>query len=165
MADMIVEEGKYKIAQAADDLIFPSISSCVSITLAFANGIRYGGHAILVPEGASMWTISEMCADLQRQVALPGATRIYVVGDTATWDGVWDQLPQTRGLQRAGVNRIADLARYFGARVRFAATNVINPPVNAVDVTFYSRTARNNAGLLTVINRANGALVGAATRW
>ena len=44
-----VNEGEFETVQETDDMLYPNIDSCLTVTYAYDTGIRSGGHAILFP--------------------------------------------------------------------------------------------------------------------
>ncbi len=118
---IFVNEGEFKQAQPNDDLVHAGINSCVSVTVAYPNGERIGGHASLAPGGGQLGLQGillgiMMSAALRNMV---GATGVYVVGDLGSWPG-------QPGWPATGANGLAAALGLPGVPVWSRDTQVLN---------------------------------------
>ncbi len=77
-----IHEGETGSTQGAEDLIFPDINSCLTVTCACEGGVVIGGHAVLIPE-ANQLSLVKIVEVLKRA---PVRKHLFLIGDNATWD-------------------------------------------------------------------------------
>ena len=149
MADISILEGNFRVVNPYDNLIYPEVSSCLTITAAFGgSGMRAGGHSVMVP-AQNQKTITDICQAVHAYVQAGGVTQVYVVGAQEFWDTNWSDMPQTMGLRNRRVNQVQDLAAYFQANTTFIDTT----DFNSVDIYFYSLNYASNPGQLLAVQR------------
>lgn len=107
-----IKEGEAKTIAPADNLKYPSINSCLSLTVVSStDATRYGGHSVLIPEDAQL-TLQQICDFLNQHKG----KCLYIIGDIGTWNGNWNDLPQTKNLTINGVKvtNVAGIATALG---------------------------------------------------
>ncbi len=125
MSDVSVNEGMFGQAKHGN-LIFPNINSCLAITYVYADGMRCGGHAILLPEG-NQASIGKILEELSKR---PTPKKLLIIGDIGTWDQNWQQLPSTNNLKIKGhaLSKVSDIAKSLS----IPAEDVITKDTNGV---------------------------------
>lgn len=79
-----IKEGEFDIVPDGEDLLYPHLDSCLSITCTNADGNRCGGHAVMVPDPeAGQLTLAGIC---ERLTAQGDGQRLYIIGAFAYWE-------------------------------------------------------------------------------
>jgi len=76
-----VEEGQFVTVQATDDMYYPFIDSCLTVTYAYDTGVRSGGHAVLFPYKQT--TLEQMVQSLS---SMNRAPIFYIIGAIQIWN-------------------------------------------------------------------------------
>lgn len=98
-------EGQTGIA-VAEDLIYPNINSCLSITIVLNDGTRVGGHAVLIPEDGQQ-NLNNILTFIANNSPIAQRVRLYIIGDIGTWDDNLDNIRNIHGIPN-GVNNIVN---------------------------------------------------------
>lgn len=130
MALITIDEGQAKEVPAADNLLYPNINSCLSLTAVFPDNKRVGGHAVLFPEGAGQLDLQKICDYIFTRKG--NSTGLYVIGYIGIWNGYWPDLPQTKNLTINGkkVTSVAGIATAMG----YPAAGNLNFDVDTCDM-------------------------------
>ena len=80
-----VEEGQFVTVQATDDMYYPFIDSCLTVTYAYDTGVRSGGHAVLVPNDTQK-TLEQMVQSLN---GMNRAPIFYIIGAIQVWNAYY----------------------------------------------------------------------------
>jgi len=77
-----VNEGEFKTVQATDDMLYPNINSCLTVTYAYNTGVRSGGHAVLfpTPDQLTLELMVEKLSDMNK------AKIFYLLGCIRLWN-------------------------------------------------------------------------------
>jgi hypothetical protein len=90
---MNLDEGQSGKVTLPDELIYPNINSCLSVTMVLNDGTRIGGHAILIPEPGQQ-NLNNILTYITNNAPEGQRVRLYVIGDIDTWnqnlDGIRD---------------------------------------------------------------------------
>ena len=81
-ATVDVNEGEFVTVQAGDDMRYPNIDSCLTVTYAYNTGVRSGGHAVLFPQPGQQ-TLEQMVQSLN---GMNRATIFYIMGAIEVWN-------------------------------------------------------------------------------
>ena len=81
-ATVDVNEGEFVTVQAGDDMRYPNIDSCLTVTYAYNTGVRTGGHAVLFPQPGQQ-TLEQMVQSLN---GMNRATIFYIMGAIEVWN-------------------------------------------------------------------------------
>ena len=139
MAIITIDEGQAKEVPVADNLLYPNINSCLSLTAVFPDKKRVGGHAVLFPEGAGQLDLQGICNYILARKG--NSTGLYAIGYTGIWDGFLAGLPADKKLKINGkiVTKVADIATAMGypaaGNLNFDV-DVCNAPKGSYDVYF-----------------------------
>ena len=77
-----VNEGEFVTVQAGNDMRYPNIDSCLTVTYAYNTGVRSGGHAVLFPQPGQQ-TLEQMVQSLN---GMNRATIFYIMGAIEVWN-------------------------------------------------------------------------------
>ena len=98
---MTVNEGEFETVQAANDMLYPNIDSCLTVTYAYDTGVRSGGHAVLFPEQGQE-TLEQMVQTLSGKNK---ANIFYILGAIGVWnDNYFGQTGRNFTINGAVVN-------------------------------------------------------------
>lgn len=139
MATITIDEGQAKEVPSADNLLYPNINSCLSLTAVFPDAKRVGGHAVLFPEGAGQLDLQKICDYIFSRKG--NSTGLYVIGYIKIWNDSWSQLPQTKNLTINGkkVTNVAGIATAMGYPAAGSLNfdvDTCNLPSGSYDVAF-----------------------------
>jgi len=81
-ATVDVNEGEFVTVQAGNDMRYPNIDSCLTVTYAYNTGVRSGGHAVLFPQPGQQ-TLEQMVQSLN---GMNRATIFYIMGAIEVWN-------------------------------------------------------------------------------
>lgn len=87
MPRVTVLEGEVDTAQPDVDLKYPSVTSCMTVTVVFDNGLMLGGHAVRVPTENQLSPV-QILEELNNRIqATQGASpvKLWVLGDLGGW--------------------------------------------------------------------------------
>ena len=82
-----VLEGEVDTAQPGVDLKYPSVTSCMTVTVVFDNGLMLGGHAVRVPT-ENQRSPAQILEELNHRIqAMREASpaKLWVLGDLGGW--------------------------------------------------------------------------------
>ena len=77
----MLNEGEFATVNATDDLLYPNIDSCLTVTYAYDTGIRSGGHAVIIETPGL--TLEQM---LEQMNNMDQPTIFYILGCTKIWN-------------------------------------------------------------------------------
>jgi len=140
MATITIDEGQAKEVPVADNLLYPNINSCLSLTAVFPDKKRVGGHAVMVPHPpAGQMDLQGICNYIFTRKG--SSTGLYVIGYIQLWNDNWGDMDQTKNLIINGV-KVKNVAGIATAMGYPAAGNlnfdveVCGAPSGSYDVAF-----------------------------
>ena len=151
---MVLNEGEFATVNATDDLLYPNIDSCLTVTYAYNTGIRSGGHAVII--GTPGLTLEQMLDQLSN---MDQATIFYILGCIQIWN---DQFFGSMGLNESFtingylVNSVESIVPALGYN---ASSNAVlydtSSNCGSVDIRF----AVNPSRILTITVRGTGVVI------
>ena len=151
---MVLNEGEFATVNATDDLLYPNIDSCLTVTYAYNTGIRSGGHAVII--GTPGLTLEQMLDQLSN---MDQATIFYILGCIQIWN---DQFFGSMGLNESFtingylVNSVESIVPALGYN---ASSNAVlydtSSNCGSVDIRF----AVNPSQILTITVRGTGVVI------
>lgn len=139
MADVTINEGEFKSVKSGN-LIAPNINSCLVLVYYYDDGLRCGGHSVILPdeskkrghEGYQM-PLKEIIEELAHR-ALP--KRLFIIGDIGIWNDSWSSIPALNNMKINGksVSNVAGIGTALGIPASDIEIKQIDPGTH--DVTF-----------------------------
>ena len=150
----MINEGEFKTVNATDALLYENIDSCLTVTYAYDNGIRSGGHAVLVPTSQQL-TLEEMLELLNN---MDQATIFYILGCIDIWNiNYFGSMGLNKSFTINGrlVNSVESIVPALGYDASSNAVLFDTSDNSPVDILFSVSPSR----LLTITMRATGQVI------
>ena len=150
---MDITEGKFKTVNPTDDLLYPNINSCLTVTYAYNTGIRSGGHAVIID--TPDLTLEQMLEQLSN---MNQATIFYILGCIDIWNGQYfGPLGLNKSFTINGhlVNSVESIVPALGYDASSNAVLHDTSDDGSVDIRF----AVNPSRLLTIKLRETGQII------
>lgn len=82
----VLTEGRFALSNA-EDIIYPRIDSCLTMTLLGGHGRMAGAHVVAaINRGMGQLDLSALLALMGDAIAKPDRLHLFLVGDTHVWD-------------------------------------------------------------------------------